>query len=116
MTLPVAPSSPERRRAVTAGRVPAQVGEGAGQPGDRLPLLPVGDAGEVAHQPEQRAPLPGGRGRPVRLALAEEVADLDPERLGEQEQPPGREAVDAGLVLVQLLVGQRPAPPPAPAS
>ena len=98
---PAAPGPSGRGRAAVP--VPFQAGEGAGEAGHRLPLLPVGDAGEVAHEIEQHAPLPGRRRHlPV---PAEEVADLDPERPGEQEQPPGREPVGAGLVLVQLLVG-----------
>ena len=46
--------------------------------------------------------------RPVallRVELLEEVADVDAQRLGDLVEPSGGNPVDAGLVLVRLLVG-----------
>ena len=60
------------------------VGQGSGEVADRLLLPPVRDGHEVARQLEHQALLradldgPGCRGQPV-----EEIADLDPQRLGQ---------------------------------
>ena len=42
---------------------------------------------------------------PLGLDILEEVADLDAQGLGDLVEPAGRDTVDAGLVLVGLLVG-----------
>ena len=47
----------------------------------------------------------GFGGVPLGLDILEEVADLDAQRLGDLVQPAGRDAVEAGLVLVRLLAG-----------
>ena len=86
------------------------VGEHAGEVAQGVLVLAAADAGEVAGELQQHALLRhqlAGLGlvAPLGIDVLEEVADLDPQRLGDLVQPAGRDAVDAGLVLVGLLVG-----------
>ena len=79
------------------------------QMAERLLVLAALDRGEVARELEQHAllrhQLLGARGAAARLDVLEEVADLDPQRARDLVEPAGRDAVDAGLVLVRLLIG-----------
>ena len=103
------PAELGRYRAVPPARRLA-IGQDPGEIAQGVLMLAVADAGEVAGELEQHAllrhQLAGLRlAAPLGLDVLEEVADLDPQRLGDLVEPAGRDAVDAGLVLVRLLVG-----------
>src|SRR3954451_19143942 len=93
-----------RRWAVAEEPGALLLGERPDQPGQRLLVPPARQVDEVARELEHH-PLPRRLGRPRRPQALEEVARLDAERPGDAVEQPGREAVDAPLVLVGLLVG-----------
>ncbi len=79
--------------------------EGTDQVAERFLVAAARHRDEVARQLDRHV-LPRGRLEALlAIEALEEVADIDAEHLGDGEQPAGGDAVDALLVLVDLLGG-----------
>src|SRR5271163_1870322 len=68
-----------------------------------MPL--VRDLGEITREFEAHALARAGRARRFAIEPLEKIVDRYAEDMGDLEEPAGRDAVDAALVFVRLLIG-----------
>src|SRR5579875_1892766 len=80
-------------------------GQGARQLAQCFLVALVRDLGEVAGQFEAHALARSDAASAVFGQAVKEIADRHAQYLGDLEQPAGRDAVDAALVFVRLLIG-----------
>src|SRR6185312_4187159 len=85
--------------------VVSAISQGARQLAERFLMTLIGYAGEVACDLQHHALARGDRPRLLFADTLIEIAHWHAEHLGDLEQPAGRDAIDAALVFMRLLIG-----------